>query len=300
MKRFLVLLVVVSMIVACPAYAFGASSVSTMTAQTEMVTSEDDRWDVRIESGEAEYGYDTIQGACSYRGYAYMALYNRTVERIKIAKVNLSTMKVEKVSAPLAATVHGNTLTYNTRSNIIVAVCGQKDAKRIAIVNPNTLTVMKTQKINISRKRLGEKYTGINGLAYNAQKNVYILKVRNKSGRVVILNSKFKVKKVVKPKKMIKSLLAQGIYSEGKYMYDIQSFRGKNYYNLISVRKISNGKIVKRIVVPSGRVGELFELESLFHEGGKWYICMYRADVKPTGDADRKNYLFEIKNMPKF
>jgi hypothetical protein len=53
-------------------------------------------------------------------------------------------------------------------------------------------------------------------------------------------------------------------------------------------------------VVPSGRVGELFELESLFHEGGKWYICMYRADVKPTGDADRKNYLFEIKNMPKF
>ena len=111
--------------------------------------------------------------------------------------------------------------------------------------------------------------------------------------------SKFKVKKVVKPKGVRKDLLAQGVYSEGKYMYDIQSFKGDNYYNLITVRNVTTGKLIRRIVVPSGRKGELFELESLFHEGGKWYICMYRADVKPSGDADRKNYLYIIKNMPK-
>ena len=298
MKRFLVLLVVVSMIIACPAYAFGASS-QTVTARTEMVKSEDGRWDIRIEAEEAEYGYDTVQGACSHKGYAYMALYNRDVERIKIAKVNLKTMKVEKVSAPLAATAHGNTLTYNTRNNTIICVCGKDAKKRIAIFNPRTMKLTGTRTIVISRKRLGEKYSGINGFAYNAKKNIYLLKVRNKSGRIVILDSRFKVKKVIRPQGVRKDLLAQGLYTEGNYMFDIQSFRGKNYYNLISVRKISNGKLVKRIVVPSGRVGELFELESLFHEGGKWYICMYRADVKPTGDADRKNYLFEIKNMPK-
>ena len=299
MKRLLALILIAVMTAAIPAGAFGASSAKTVTAQTEMVMSEEDRWDIRIEAGEEEYGYDTVQGACSHKGYAYMALYNREVERIKIAKVNLRTMEVERVSAPLAATAHGNTLTYNTRTNMIIAVCGKNAKKRIAIFNPRTMKLAGTRTIVISRKRLGEKYYGINGFSYNARKNIYVLKVRNKSGRIVLLDSKFRVKKVVRPQGVRKDLLAQGLYSEGKYMYDLQSFKGNKLYNLISVRNVTTGKLIRRIVVPSGRKGELFELESLFHEGGKWYICMYRADVKPSGDADRKNYLYVIKNMPK-
>ena len=75
--------------------------INSKTAKLSMVSKGGKRFDVRIAAGQPMYGYDTVQGACSYKGYAYFALYNRKKERIKIAKVNLGTMKVVKVSKPL-------------------------------------------------------------------------------------------------------------------------------------------------------------------------------------------------------
>jgi hypothetical protein len=276
-----------------PAYAAGG----TINASTRMIRNGNDHWDIATLAGHRQYGYDTIQGACSNNGIAYMALYNRDRGKIEIAKVDLATMKVLRVSSPLPASAHGNTLTYNTRTNKIIAVCGKEAKKNIVIFDPNTMSQVGTKTISVSKKKLKQKFGGINGLSYNAAKNVYVLKVRNNSGKFVILDSNFKVKKVIKPKGVRKDLLSQGIYTEGNYVYDLQSFKGKNRYNLITVRKLSNGKVVKRIKVYSGNSGQLYELENLFHDRGKWYISYYRANVRPQGDTDRKNYLYTVENM---
>ena len=307
MKRLLCLIVITAMLVMIPltgltvSYASAATSGTVINAETEMIMSGEEHWDVRVEAKQSIYGYDTIQGACSHKGYAYMALYNRNVERIRIAKVNLRTMTVEKVSDPLRTVAHGNTLTYNTRTNRIIVVCGQNAKKRIAIFNPKTMKMTGTRTIRISTKKLKQKFTGINGFAYNAAKNVYVLKVRDKSGKIVILDKKFRVKRVVRPQGVRQDLLAQGLYSEGNFMYDIQSFRGNNLYNLVTVRSLYTGKVVRRIKFPctdDAEDGRLFELENIFHDGKNWYASYYRATVKENGDLNRENYLFLIKNMP--
>ena len=79
-------------------------------------------FDYRTEAGQVLYGYDTLQGACANNGYAYLTLYNRTVEKCKIVKVHLASLTVIKVSKALPI-YHGNNLTYNTRKNLIVATC---------------------------------------------------------------------------------------------------------------------------------------------------------------------------------
>ena len=77
-------------------------------------------------------------------------------------------------------------------------------------------------------------------------------------------------------------------------MYDVQSFKGKHKYNLITVRRL-NVSLVGRITVPSGTSGQLFELENIFFEVDKCYVSFYRAHVRKKGDRDRKNYLYVAK-----
>ena len=48
-------------------------------------------------------------------------------------------MKVVKVSKPLKSRCHGNTLTYNPRTNRIIACCGKGGKTKIAIINASTL-----------------------------------------------------------------------------------------------------------------------------------------------------------------
>ena len=229
MKRITALILICIMIMIPldgPSVSFAGSDFpSFMNADTEMVRSGSGRWDIRIKARQKEYGYDTIQGACSYKGYAYMALYNRKVEKIKIAKVDLKTMKVVKVSKPLDTLVHGNTLTYNPKTNRIIAVCGVKAPRTVVFFSPKTMEMTSTRTIRLSTKQLGEKFEGINGFSYNEKRDMYVLKVRNKSSKIVLLDRELRVKKVISPEGVRTYLLAQGLYTEGDYMFDLQSFR---------------------------------------------------------------------------
>lgn len=58
-------------------------------------------FDFRKAAKQKLYRYDTLQGACADDGIAYLTLYNRNVEKCKIVKVDLDTLKVIKVSKPL-------------------------------------------------------------------------------------------------------------------------------------------------------------------------------------------------------
>ena len=268
--------------------------INSKTAKLSMVSKGGKRFDVRIAAGQPMYGYDTVQGACSYKGYAYFALYNRKKERIKIAKVNLGTMKVVKVSKPLKSRCHGNTLTYNPRTNRIIACCGKGGKTKIAVINASTLKQSYTKSFKISSRFIGGKYKGVSALAYNREKDIYVMKLSGNENKIVLLDRNFKLKKYARIQGNRSYLLPQGLYSEGEYMYDVQSFKGKHKYNMITVRRL-NGSLVGRITVPSGTSGQLFELENIFFEGDKWYVSFYRAHVRKKGDRDRKNYLYVAK-----
>lgn len=275
-----------------------ATVITQKTASMTMVKSGSSRWDIRIAAKQKLYDYDTIQGACSYKEYAYMALYNRKKERIKIAKVNLKTMKVVKVSKPLKSRCHGNTLTYNPRTKKIIAVCGKGAKKSIVFVKASTLKQTSKKTFKIKKSLIKTKYTGVAGVSYNTKYNKYILKVRGSSNRIVRYSSSWKSKKYIPITGNRSYLLPQGTYTKDSYMYDVQSFKGKHKYNLVTIRTI-NGTFIGRLVVPSGTSGRLFELENIFYDDvtKTWYASFYRANVRKQGDTHRENYLYKINNM---
>lgn len=90
-------------------------------------------------------------------------------------------------------------------------------------------------------------------------------------------------------------MLAQSLFTQGDYMYDVQSFKGKHKYNLITVRNVNTGKLLGRMKIASGKSGQLYELENVFRDENQWYISFYRAKVLKKGDKDRKNYLCKIE-----
>ncbi|MGN0701577.1 MAG: hypothetical protein ACI4KL_00125 [Lentihominibacter sp.] len=255
------------------------------------------RFDVRIAAGEKTWGYDTIQGACAHDGYAYMSLYNRQKEKIKIAKVDLSTMKVVKKSGVLSCRCHADSMAYNERNNTLVICRGKGSRKSIAVVDATSLRLKYTRTINISRKMAGGRYYGLSSIAYNAENNFYIVKLKGSSNKIVRLNSSFKPVKRIRIEGNRSYLLAQSLYTTGSFMYDVQSFKGRHKYNLITVRNVFTGKLLGRMVIASGKSGQLYELENVFCDGDQWYISFYRAKVLKRGDRDRKNYLCRI-NVP--
>lgn len=288
------MLILIASIVLILTGADVSMAATTYSVKAHTITVDGSRFDVRIAAKERTWGYDTIQGACSYDGYAYLSLYNRQKEKIKIAKVDLNTMKVVKKSGALGCRCHGDSLTYNPDKNIIVVNRGKGSRKSVAVVNATTLKLKYTKKIKVSRKMAGGTYRGIAGIAWNADKKIYVAKLRSSSNNVLHLDSSFRPIKRVKVQGNRSYLLAQSIYSEGNFMYDIQSFKGKHKYNLITVRNVSSGKLLGRMKIKSGTRGQLYELENLFHEGDQWYISFYRAKVRKSGDRYRKNYLCKI------
>lgn len=265
-------------------------------AKLSLVKKGGSRWDPRIAAGQKLYGYDTIQGACAYKGFAYMALYDRNKEKVKIIKVRLKDLKIVRKSKPLKC--HANTITLDTKRGRLVIPQGRSSKKKLIFVNPKTLRMTGSKTIKISRSKLGVKYKGISGIAFNRGAKKFYIKVMGNSSRVVRYTSGFGSSKRIPITGNISRLMSQGITTDGGYLYDLQSFDGGYHYNLITIRTLS-GKMVGRVKVPQGTGKNLFELENLFKDEktGTWYIGMYRAVRTSGGDYSRKNYIYEVKNI---
>lgn len=275
----------------------------TVSASMTQINKGRSYFDFRTEAGEKLYGYDTLQGACANRGYAYLTLYDRTVEKCKIVKVRLSTMEVVKVSAPLEI-YHANNLTYNTRKNLIVATCCRVKDKRAVFVDPNTLKVVSYKDISLSKKvkklprSERRKYKGFTAIAYNEKKDIYIGRLRG-SGNVIIFDGNLNPKKYVKLKGKKTKLLNQGMDSVGNYIYDVRSFKGKNKYSMVTVHTMS-GKLVKQVKFPYGQAPGN-ELQCIFHDGRQFYAGTYystsqKNDTKQN-HVNRINRLYKVNNM---
>ena len=301
-------LVVTSVLVVPTSDSYAASAVKKSkgdkrSAAMELISKDGAAFDYRVAAGESLYGYDTLQGACANGGYAYLTLYDRTVECCKIAKLNLNTLEVVRVSDPLPI-FHGNNLTFNTRKNLIVATCCKVMKKRAVFIDPETLTVAGWKDIKLTKKvkklpkSVRRKYKGFTAIAYNEARNCYVGRLIN-SGNVIIFDGELNPKKYVKLKGRKTSLLNQGMDSAGKYIYDVRSFRGKRKYNLVTVHTFS-GKYVGRVKFPYGAYPGN-ELECLFHDGRQFYVGFYLTSSQDHDIAEfhpsRNNLLYRVSNM---
>lgn len=275
-----------------------ASVLRQKSASMELLCKDGKFFDMCKEAGQKLYGYDTLQGACANKGIAYLTLYNRNVEKCRIVKVKLDTLDVIKVSKPLKI-YHGNSLTYNTRTNRIIAACCYKSKmKCVAIVNARTLKVesIKTIKLN-SRipKSVRKTYKGISAIAYNEKYNCYFARLSG-SGDWLKLNSRLTPVKYVKVSGKKKYLLNQSIETVGGRVYDVQSFKGKHKYSMVTIRTLS-GKFIGQVKFPYGKSpGQ--ELECIFHDGSQLYAGFYLTtsqahDYKSYG-VKRKNYIYKV------
>ena len=129
---------------------WGASG-KTKAASMDLIRKDGRAFDFRTEAGQKLYGYDTLQGACADSGYAYLTLYDRTVERCRIVKVDLKKLCVVKVSAPLPI-YHGNNLTFNTKKGLLLATCCRVKGKRAVFIHPGSLTVAGVKDIRLTKK----------------------------------------------------------------------------------------------------------------------------------------------------
>ena len=285
------------------AQAAAKKSSKQRTAYLESVRKDNNVFDFRTEAGEKLYGYDTLQGACANKGYAYLTLYNRYVEKCKIVKVKLSSRDVVKVSDPLAI-YHANCLTYNTRKNLIVATCCRVKTKRAVFINPDSLKVVSYKDISLPKKvknlpkSVRRKYSGFTAIAYNEKKNCYVGRLKG-NHNVLIMDANLKPIRYVKLKGKQTSLLNQGMDSVGNYIYDVRSFKGKKKYNLVTVHTMS-GKFIGQVKFPYGKAPGN-ELECIFHDGRQFYAGYYHTTSQLKDFASnhvlRTNKLYKVRNM---
>ena len=307
MKRLISLLltfaIVFATVMTLPTERSYAASGNNRAASLTAVMKGGKAFDYRTEAGERLYSYDTLQGACANRGFAYLTLYDRTVEKCKIVKVNLNTLAVVKVSAPLPV-YHASTLTYNTRKNQIVATCCRVKEKRVVFVDPNSLTVIGYKDIYLNKKvkklpkKERKRYKGFTAITYNEKSNCYVGRLKS-SGNAIVFDGEMNPKRYIKLKGKNSKLLNQGMDSAGNYIYVVQSFKGKRKYNLVTVHTLS-GKLVGRMTFPYGKAPGN-ELQCIFHDGRSFYAGFYlttsqQNDTK-ANHVNRTNLLYRVNNM---
>ncbi|MGN1267870.1 MAG: hypothetical protein ACI4UH_08015 [Dorea sp.] len=230
-------------------------------------------FELRGEAKEKLYQYDTVQGGCTDGKYAYYTLYNRNVEMCKVVKVQLSNMKVVKVSGVLNIS-HGNDMTFNSHTKKLIVTHTNVNTKRISIINPSTLKQEKYLDVKIPSKMAGvtekelKNVKGFSGIAYNAKRKQYVTFLKS-TGDLMILDSNFNPVSYIKPTSK-SSLTKQGIDVTDDYI--LLGYSGST--NIIMVYTWS-GELVSKIYVKKG-----YELENIYHVGSQYYATFYNSYYK--------------------
>lgn len=230
-------------------------------------------FELRRAAKEKVTGYDTLQGSCYGGSYAFFALNNRTTGKSKIAKVDLGTMKLVKLSKTLDI-YHANDMTYNSKEGYLVVAHGGGDERGISVVDPGTLKVKKSVQLNKSVGTLFnandagiKSISGISSIAYNTQRNSYVATISGKHD-MVVLDADFKPTQVI-----ALSDKSSGTYQNIEVGNDVIAVstsaggeQGGNYLWCYTW----TGKLLNKIYVPKA-----MEIESVFLKGSKLYAGFY-------------------------
>ena len=210
--------------------------------------------------------YRVQQGSCTDGAYGYFALESQTDHKCCIMKVNLADWTVVE-SKYFIDIDHGNDLTYNSKTNQIIAIHNKPNYNMISFIDPDTLEVVETKKLDI------RMYC----IAYCEERDQYVVGISG-GYQHVILDSNFNVVDFVMG--LDTGLVKQGVDCDDKYIYFPQCAEN-NSVNQIVVYDWE-GNFVNTI-----RISAFQEVESLFHVGDDFYIAfnaaggyVYRAEMK--------------------
>ena len=269
---------------------------STRSAAAAAVKSGKSLWELRAKSKQTLYQYDTVQGSCTDGTYAYFAMYNRTVEKCRIVKVRLSTMKVVKTSATLSI-AHGNDLTYIPEKKCIAAVHYSINTKRISLISTSTLKVKESKDITIPSGLSGattaerKAITGFCGISYNASRRQYVV-LLSKSHNFLILNESMEAISYVKASKKY-SYTYQGIDTTDDYIIVAMSPNGAGTKNSIAIYTW-DGTFISQVATKAG-----YEMEGVFHAGKQFYAVSYRSYYKIYYTKQKKTVTVKVKGKTK-
>lgn len=255
-------------------WTYSDNAITTVNASIKRLSYNGTKLELRGGANQKVGYYDTLQGGCYADGYGYFVLYNRNIEKCKIAKFDLSTGKKVKVSAILPIS-HGNDLTYNPDRNIIVAVHSTENGKKVSIIDPDTLKIKSTKIIRLDEKLPGmsesrrSSFKGIGAIAYNEYHQQYVARIKTLND-LLFLDSNLNPVRYARLTKEDKQIF-QGMDTAGDYVLVGQSFKTGSDWNLISIYDWS-GTYVSKVNIKKG-----YELECLFHDEDTFYAGFYRS-----------------------
>lgn len=231
-------------------------------------------FELRSAAGQKMKKYDTLQGGTAYGNIGWYTLYDRKVNKCKVVKVNLKTMKVTKVSAVLNVE-HGSSIAYDPYAKNLAIAHGPYHYKRVTLLDPNKLTVKKTITLTLPSKTKGctskrsRAFKGITALTYNREHHFYVARLKE-LGDLVYYDSNFKPLEYIYLK-VKGGGMYQGIDSVGNYVLVGQSPYKKNKYNRITVYNW-RGQYLSTV-----RLCKRYEVETLYHTGKTLYAGYYRS-----------------------
>ncbi|MDP4153865.1 MAG: hypothetical protein Q8865_10600 [Bacillota bacterium] len=196
--------------------------------------------------------YKILQGGCTDGTYAYYVLENNSVPGsiCELVKIRLSDWQIVKMATNIDIN-HGNDLTYNSKTNQIVAVHNKPKYTTISFIDPNTLEVLSSSQIK----------DNIYSIGYNAKTDQYVIGVSD-GYNFKVLNSDFSI--AASYTGQVTNYTRQGGDCDENYIYFIQSGKSDN----IIVVYDWNGKYIKSVKVPISSEGEnIFHIGSVFYTG---------------------------------
>lgn len=304
MRRFCVILLALVIISGIPYTADAVTIQKNITAGIENETYNEmtgkiirfgsaGTYNLRAAAGEKLFGYDTFQGACSDGKNAYYILYNRAVEKCKIAKVRLKDFKLVKVSSALKIH-HGNDLTYNDRTGEIIAIHLTGVPDTIAVINPDTLKVKRNIKIELPvflhglSEDVQTETSGYNAITYDSENNCYYVRVRGIKG-MIMLDREFRPLELIKTSAKKSYTIYAGLNMLNGDIVSQESTSVRSLPSYLSLYDRS-GKLKCRIKVNCG-----YELENGFFVGDTYYLGFYHSYYENKKLA-RGNYIYKFSD----
>ena len=220
---------------------------------------------------ESRNGASTTQGGCTDGKYIYVGLMGTESglgDYGVISKYDLATGELVAYSEKLPL-YHTNDITYDSKNDRLVVATLDAGWTRLAIVDPNTL------------EYLGDLIApvGIRGLEYIAETNTYI--AASFYLEIMVLDENFN--KISSHVCEDQTLMTQGLYSDGQFVYDPRYLSGKSVHLL--VLEDMNGNLIASADIYGLAAAEP---EHFFTLNGKMYLGCNHADS-----------LFELQVIPK-
>ena len=237
-----------------------------------------DKLSLRKMAGQEVGSTDTVQGACTDGTYAYHVMNDRNTGNAVIVKTELDTGKLVATSDKMKLG-HASDMTYDSKNKRIIAVNTFSSRFDFTEIDAKTLKEKKTFRVEIPTSLIGaspkqmETITGFSGIAYNRDRNQYVLALLGRQD-VIIADSRFKpVSYLELQYKKQGVTFGQGYNSQGiectkDFILRSRSLGGNN---LIAVYDYS-GRFLSGL-----DISDKYEVENLYLYKKKLYADFYHS-----------------------